>query len=136
MLFEKKKGDNSKTRVSTHQGIINMNRNGNSAIFFSYVCNGKSIKELFASTLNGIPISVRCVSSMIVVLYAKFALLLEAHANKKISEEWRSPPTVLCFASRSTLTFNFHRSFDCVRKNESNIYFPVIYGRKTYLFTC
>ena len=41
-----------------------MNRNGNSANF----CNGKKIKELFASTLNGIAASVRCVSSMIVVL--------------------------------------------------------------------
>ena len=30
------------------QGIINMNRNGNSANFFSYVCNGKKIEELFA----------------------------------------------------------------------------------------
>ena len=50
------------------QGIIDMNRNRNSANFFSYVCNGKkSKKELFASTLNGIPISVRCVSFMIVV---------------------------------------------------------------------
>ena len=47
-----------------------MNSNGNSANFFSYVCNGKNIKELFASTLNGIPISVRCVYSMIVVLNA------------------------------------------------------------------
>ena len=59
-----------------------MNRNGNSANFFSYVCNGKKIKELFASTLDRIPISVRCVSSMIVVFNAKFALLLAAHANK------------------------------------------------------
>ena len=55
------------------QGIIDMNRNGNSAKFFSYVCNGKKNKRLFASTLNGIPISVRCVSSMIVVLNAKLA---------------------------------------------------------------
>ena len=60
-----------------------MNRNGNSANFFSYVCNGKKIKELFASNLNGIPISVTCVSSMTVVLNAKFARLLAAHANKK-----------------------------------------------------
>ena len=52
------------------QGIIDVNRNGNSANFFSYVCNDKKIKELFASTLNGIPISVRCVSSMIVVFNA------------------------------------------------------------------
>ena len=49
---------------------------------FLLVC-GKKIEELFASTLNGIPISVRCVSSMIVVLNAKFAQLLAAHANKK-----------------------------------------------------
>ena len=50
-----------------------MNRNGNSANFFSYVCNSKKIKELFASTLNGIAASVRCVSSVIVVLNAKFS---------------------------------------------------------------
>ena len=55
------------------QGIINMNRNGNAAIFFSYACNGKKIKELFASTLNEIPICVKCVSSLMVVLNAKFA---------------------------------------------------------------
>ena len=59
-----------------------MNRNGNSANFFSYVCNDKKINELFASTLNKILISVRCVSSMIVVLNAKFARLPAAHANK------------------------------------------------------
>ena len=33
------------------RGIIDMNWNGNSANFFSYACNGKKIKELFASTL-------------------------------------------------------------------------------------
>ena len=33
-------------------------------IFFSYVCNGKGIEELFASALNGITASVRCVSSI------------------------------------------------------------------------
>ena len=70
-----------------------MNKNGNSANFFSYVCNGKKIKELFASTLDRIPISVRCVSSMILVLNAKFALLLTAHANKKYDESRRSPTT-------------------------------------------
>ena len=64
-----------------------MNRNGNSENFFSYVCNGKKIKELFASTLDRKPISVKCVSSVIVVLNAKFALLLAAHANKKIRRE-------------------------------------------------
>ena len=60
-----------------------MNRNGNSANFFSYVCNDKKSKELFASFLNGIPISVICVSSMIFVFNAKFSRLLAAHTNKK-----------------------------------------------------
>ena len=63
-----------------------MNRNGNLANFFLFVCNSKKIKELFASTLDRKPISVRCVSSMIVVLNAKFALLLAAHANRKYGE--------------------------------------------------
>ena len=61
-----------------------MNRNGNSVNFFSYVCNGKEVKELFTSTLNGISASVRCVSSIIVVLNAKFALMFAAHAKNKI----------------------------------------------------
>ena len=60
-----------------------MNRNGNLANFFSYVCNSKKIKELFASALNGIPASVKCVSSIIVVLNAKFARILAPHADKK-----------------------------------------------------
>ena len=81
------------------QGIIDMNRNGNLAIFFSYVCNSKKNKELFASTLNGITASVRCVSSIIVVLNAKFALLLATHPNKKYGENRRSPTKVPCFAS-------------------------------------
>ena len=65
------------------QGIIDMNRNGNSANFFSYVCNDKKIKELFASFFNKIPISVICVSSMIIVFNAKVYRLLVAHTNKK-----------------------------------------------------
>ena len=76
-----------------------MNRNGNSANFFSYVCNGKKNKELFVSTLDRIPISVRCVSSMIVVLNAKFAGLLVAQTNKKDGEKRRSPTRVPCYAS-------------------------------------
>ena len=54
--------------------------------------------ELFASTLDGIPISVRCVSCMIVVLNAKFARLLAAHSNKKDGEKRRSPTRVPFFA--------------------------------------
>ena len=59
----------------------------------------KKIKELFASTLDKIPISVSCVCSRIVVLNAKFALLLAAHANKKYGANRRSSTTVPCFAS-------------------------------------
>ena len=70
-----------------------MNRNGNSANFFSYVCNGKKIKELIASTFGRIPISVRCLSSMIVVSNAKFVLLLAAHANKKYGDNRRNLTT-------------------------------------------
>ena len=44
----------------------------------------KKIKELFASTLNGITAGVRCVSSIIVVLNANLAQLLAAHVNKKL----------------------------------------------------
>ena len=40
-------------------------------IFFSHVCNGKKIRELFASTLDEIAASVKCVPSIIVVLNAK-----------------------------------------------------------------
>ena len=98
-----------------------MNRNGNSANSFLYVCNGKKSKELFASTLNGIPISVKCVSSMIVVINAKFAQFIAAHTNIEEGEKRRSPTAVPCFAIRNTLTFNFYRSSDCARKNESVI---------------
>ena len=59
----------------------------------------KKIKELFTPTLNGISASVRCVSSMVVILNAKFAQLLAAYANKKDSEKRRSPTRVSCFAS-------------------------------------
>ena len=78
-----------------------MNRNGNWAIFFSYVCNDKIIEELFTSTLNRIPASVKCVSSMIVVLYAKFAQLLAAHANEEARKECR----VLLVKKHWRLTF-------------------------------
>ena len=59
----------------------------------------KKIKELFASTLNGIAASVRCVSSMIVVINAKLTRLIAAHAKKKYGEKRRSPTRVPFFAS-------------------------------------
>ena len=91
-----------------------LNKNGNSAIFFSYVCNGKAIKELFASTLNGITASVSCVSSMVVVLNAKFSRLLAAQANRKEDEKR--------FASWKTQAFNFYCSLYCAREHESIIF--------------
>ena len=91
--------------------------------------NGKKIKELFASTLNGITASVRCVSLMTVVLNAKLTRLIAAHANKKDSEKRRSPTRVPVFVNWKTSTFNFYRSLDCTRENESIIYFPTIYAR-------
>ena len=39
--------------------------------------------ELFASTLNGIAASVRCVSSMVVVINAKLPRLVATHAEKR-----------------------------------------------------
>ena len=74
-----------------------LNRNGNSTNFFSYVCNGKTINELFASTLNGIAASVSCVSSMIVALNAKLSDLLWRMRTKKDGEKRRSPTKVLFF---------------------------------------
>ena len=60
-----------------------MQAHGHYQIFFAYVCNGKKIKEFFASTLNRIAASVRCVSSMIVVLNAELPRLITAHADKR-----------------------------------------------------
>ena len=55
------------------------------------------IKELFASTLNGMLASVRCVSSIIVVLNAKLTRLFAA--SKKDSEKRKSPKREPFFAS-------------------------------------
>ena len=88
-------------------------------------------KELFVSTLDRIPISVRCVSSMIVVLNAKFALLLAAHANKKYGENEEARPqcrvflvethwrltfiTVFTVRAKTSLLSTFHRSMQANR---------------------
>ena len=57
-------------------------------------CNDKKIEELFASTLYGITASVKCVSSMIVVLNAKFVRLLAAKKTVR-NEEARQECRVL-----------------------------------------
>ena len=55
--------------------------------------------ELFASTLNGITASVRCVSSVIVVLNAKLPRLVAARVNERTVRNERSPTRVPFFAS-------------------------------------
>ena len=57
------------------------------------------MEEVFASTLDTIPICVRSEPSMIVVLNAEVALLLAPHANKKYGENRRTPTTVPWFSS-------------------------------------
>ena len=59
----------------------------------------KKLKSCLPSTLNGITASVRCVSSIIVVLNAKLVQLIVAHANKKDSEKRKSPKKVPFFVS-------------------------------------
>ena len=48
-----------------------LNRNGDLTNSFSYVCDGKKIKELFTSTLNGVAAVVRYVSFTPVNLNSK-----------------------------------------------------------------
>ena len=76
-----------------------MNRNGNSANFFSYVCNGKKIKELFAFTLDRIPISVKCVSFMIVVLNLNLPYYLRRTQTKNTARTEEVRLSAPCFAS-------------------------------------
>ena len=64
-----------------------LNRNGNSAHFFLYVCNIKIIKESFALTLNGKTVRVRCVFSMSVVMNAKTLYWLRRKRTKKADED-------------------------------------------------
>ena len=68
----------------------------------------KKIKELFASTLDGIPISVKCVSSMIVVLNAKFADYLRRTQTKKTvrNKKARQECRVLLVKTHWRLTFS------------------------------
>ena len=69
------------------------------ANFFLDDCNDIEIKQLFASILNGLTASVRCVSFIIVVLNAKLTRLIAALANRKESEKRSSPTGVPFFAS-------------------------------------
>ena len=82
---------------------------------------------MFASTLNGITASVRCVSSMIEVLSAKLTRLIAAHANKKpvrYEEAWQECSDLL-FKTHWRLT---SIAVLTVHAKMSIIYFPTIYA--------
>ena len=67
-------------------------------IFSRKFVMAKKIKEWFASTLNEITVSVRCVFFMIVVLNAKLTQLIAAHAKNNIvrNEEARQECRFFC----------------------------------------
>ena len=96
-LIVVKSGHQSCSAVT--QGIIDMNWNGNSANFFSYVCNSKKIKELFAFTLDRIPISVKCVSFMIFVLNLNLPYYLRRTQTKNTARTEEVRLSAPCFAS-------------------------------------
>ena len=118
-------------------------RNGNLADFFSYVFNGKKIKELFPPTGNKIAASVRCLSFRPVVLNARLANYLRRTQTKEDGEKRKNPKKVMLFPRRETQTSNSCRSFDYARDNKSIICFNdlcklteiYISARKKHLFT-
>ena len=101
-------------------------------ILFSYVCNGKKIKDLCTPTLkwNSCWSSVRCVSSMLVAL--NIGRLVAIHADKKTirneqtRRQWRS------FLSGAQ-TWNYCRGLDYARDNKS-LYISMHANRKIHLF--
>ena len=107
-------------------------RNGNLAIFFWYVCNGKIFKELFAYTLNGISVIVRC------IFYAcRFMCyidrLVATHSNKTTRWHAKKPEKT------GTVTEVEHRhgssvaSLECTGVTKSIIY--IIMRKEKQLFT-
>ena len=68
-----------------------LNRNGTPKNSFSYVCNSKKIKELFAPTLNKITARDRCVSFTTVVANAQLFDWLRRMRTKKDDGEQRNP---------------------------------------------
>ena len=94
-----------------------LNKNGNSANFFSCVCNSKKIKELCTSTLNRVVASVRCVSSTQVVLSA----ILPYQLRRILTNE--KNPKRGSLLRIGTQTLNSCRSLDYAHGNESILYF-------------
>ena len=80
--------------VKTGQRIIDCKGTETRQIFSRMFVMANKVKELFASTSNGITASVRCVPSMIFALNAKLTRLIAAHVSKKDSEKRRSSTRV------------------------------------------
>ena len=104
-----------------NQGIIDLNRNGNSANFFPYVCNGKKIKELFASTLNRITASVRCVFYYLRRTWTKQTVRNEEARQEcrvlLVKTHWRLLTfiAVLNVHAKTSLLYIFHRPMQANR---------------------
>ena len=81
--------------------------------------------ELFPSSLYGIAASVRHVSSIIVVLNAKLARLIAAHANKNGVK--RRIPTRVPFLLVETHKRSTSIAVFTVQAETSLLYFPTIY---------
>ena len=79
--------------------------------------------ELFASTLNGIAASVRCVSSKIVVLIGSVNCGTPEQKSRCQTEKLDKSAV---FCSSKHKWFNFYLNLGCARGNESIIYFPTI----------
>ena len=68
-------------------GIIDCKGTETRQIFSGMFVMAKKIKELIASTLNRITASVKCVSSMIVVLNAKLTRLIARNQKKTVRND-------------------------------------------------
>ena len=103
-----------------------LERIGNSANFFSYVCNSKKIKEWFASTLNGIAASLRCVFYMIVILNVKLPDQLRRTRTKKtVRNDKARQKCLFCQLEHKRST---SITVLTVHTETSLIYFPTIYA--------
>ena len=89
-IQERKSGRLFVSRGWNDQGMKDLSGTKTRQSFFSYVCNSKIIKELFASTLNRITASVRCVCSTAVVVNAK---LLDWLRREQIKKTMRNAET-------------------------------------------
>ena len=82
-IQERKSGRLFVSPVWNDQGMKDLSGTKTRQFFFSYVCNSKIIKELFAHTLNRITVRVRRVSSTAAVVNAELIDWLRREQKKK-----------------------------------------------------